>query len=272
VFAHAIDIASRFTFPFVTLRRDTAGRISTSVAAFIVVNDAGWVLTSGHVVDQILSDGVESPEPSGDGEPDGSSRIVERSEIWALPGFSATPARMVEARVNRLADLGLCRLEPFDSGAIGAFPVFRDPASPIAQGMSVCRLGFPFYDVEAVFDEKTQGFMLSSDAFPIPRFALDGIVARFNRRAAEDGSVSALFIETSTPGLRGQSGGPLVDVDGRVCGIQSYTSHLDLGFDAHYQIDSELVIERQFLNVGAATHVAEVHALLGEAGVAYSRG
>ena len=38
-------------------------------------------------------------------------------------------------------------------------------------------------------------------------------------------------IELSTPGLRGQSGGPLFDSDGIVYGMQSRTKHLHLGFD-----------------------------------------
>jgi hypothetical protein len=36
------------------------------------------------------------------------------------------------------------------------------------------------------------------------------------------------FIETSTPGLRGQSGGPLFDAKGEIWGIQSRTNFLEL--------------------------------------------
>ena len=138
--------------------------------------------------------------------------------------------------------------------------------------MSVCRLGFPFYDVPARYNEERDEFVLDDRAFPVPRFALDGIVARFNRRIAEDGVSSALYIETSTPGLRGQSGGPLLDTSGRVCGVQSHTTHVDLGFDAQYATQDGVVTERQFLNVGAATHVDEVRALLDSADVKYQVG
>jgi hypothetical protein len=105
-----------------------------------------------------------------------------------------------------------------------------------------------------------------------PRFALEGIVSRFQAVKVEGRETPATFIETSSPGLRGQSGGPLLDVAGRVCGVQSHTAHLDLGFDASYQRDGERVVERQFLNIGRASHVDGVLAFLDEHGVSHQTG
>ena len=45
-----------------------------------------------------------------------------------------------------------------------------------------------------------------------------------------------------------------------------------MGFDAGFQAGETMVTERQFLNVGAATHISEVVALLDEVGVAYELG
>ncbi|HYK55809.1 MAG TPA: hypothetical protein VEV15_04980, partial [Flavisolibacter sp.] len=39
----------------------------------------------------------------------------------------------------------------------------------------------------------------------------------------------------STPGLKGQSGGPLFNSDGLIFGMQSMTNHLHLGFDMNNQ-------------------------------------
>lgn len=270
MFSHAIDVASNFTNPFVGLRRRVNGEVFSTMGAFIVVNSDGWILTSGHILEDIPADGsvVDIPAHDDDGQ-----RVVAHSELWAVPGFMASQPSLVEAHINTVADLGLCRIEPFDRDSVAAYPIFRDnAAAPIEQGMSVCRLGFPFCEVAARYNEERDEFVLDDRAFPVPRFALDGIVARFNRRFAEDGAESALYIETSTPGLRGQSGGPLLDTSGRVCGVQSHTSHVDLGFDAQYATDDGLVIERQFLNVGAATHVDEARALLDSAGVSYRLG
>ena len=212
MFTEAIEVASKFTNPFVGLRRRANGEVFTTMGAFIAVNAEGWVLTSGHIIGEILSykDGADASAAD-------DTQVVSHSELWAMPGFMGTKPHLAEAHVNQVADLAVCRIEPFDADAIPAFPVFRDvSAAPIGQGMSVCRLGFPFCDVPATFNETRNEFALNERAFPVPRFALDGIVARFNRRFSEDGGSSALYIETSTPGLRGQSGGPLVDTQ-RAC-------------------------------------------------------
>lgn len=70
-------------------------------------------------------------------------------------------------------------------------------------------------------------------------------------------------IETSSPGLRGQSGGPVYDREGRVWGIQSRTIHIPLGFDPTIIIDGVSTVEHQFLNLGIATHARTVLLFLG---------
>jgi hypothetical protein len=277
VFETALDIANRYTFPFVGLTLRAPGVLDSTLAAFVALGRGGWVLTAGHVVDRLLTARRQSgtdiqagaTTEVGDALDPGpsASDILRHSEIWALPGFERTRPRLAEARVDRLRDLALVRLEPADAASASPAPVFRDAGvHPIRPGLGVCRLGFPFYEVKAEFDEEADSFRIAPKAFPVPRFALDGMVSRFRERSAGDGR-TATFIETSAPGLRGQSGGPLLDVQGRICGIQSHTVHLDLGFDARFERAGEEVVERQFLNVGAAIHVAEVAAFLDEHGV-----
>jgi S1-C subfamily serine protease len=270
MFTSAVRAASQFTFPYVGLRRRGCGHVYSTMGAFVVVNAQGWVLTSSHLVDEIMA--VEKEITAAE-QDSGDEACTDHAEIWAVPGFHSTRPQLAEATVRPLADLALVRLEPFDANVIMQFPKLRDvDAEPIEQGMSVCRLGYPFHDIAVDWSAERHEFALGKDAFPVPSFALDGIVARFHRVSSDAGLDPATFIETSTPGLRGQSGGPLLDVQGRVCGIQSHTTHLDLGFDAGFQSGETVVTERQFLNVGAATHASEVIALLEQVGVSYALG
>ena len=67
-------------------------------------------------------------------------------------------------------------------------------------------------------------------------------------------------IELSTPGLRGQSGGPLFDKDGIVCGMQSGTNHLHLGFDMknfEYKTNGRTikVTNQPFIHMGHYVHI-----------------
>lgn len=271
MFESAVSIANGFTFPYVGMRRRANGEVFSTVAAFVVLNEGGWILTSGHIIDEIVACDRHKERLAADGdEEDRESLVRDHSEIWALPGFEHSRPRLTYAKVNRAADIAVGRLEPFDPTVLGAQPVLRNASkNPLAQGASVCLVGFPFHKVAGVFSEADGRFDVASSAFPVPRFAIDGIVSRFRRRALQNGA-SGLFIETSSPGLRGQSGGPLLDVDGRIIGIQSHTEHLDLGFDASYSTaGGETIVERQFLNVGAATHVDEARSLLDAEKVEY---
>ena len=133
-------------------------------------------------------------------------------------------------------------------------------------GRSLCRLGFPFHAVGATFDEARGVFELEPGALPIPRFPNEGIMTRFMQAPDAGVPYPVSFIETSSPGLRGQSGGPLFDADGHVWGIQSRTNHVLLGFDPQIEVGGTTVTEHQFMNVGVATASETVLGLLGGLG------
>ena len=135
------------------------------------------------------------------------------------------------------------------------------------QGKYLCRLGYPFpefnnFKHDPIKDdiEWTAEGISASPAFPI-----DGIITRF----VGDTSGKISGIEMSTPGLRGQSGGPLFDVNGTVYGMQFATNHLHLGFDMK---EKEIVSDGKkskvsnypFLHVGRCIHVDEVKTFLTE--------
>lgn len=271
MFVRAVSMATQFTFPYVGLRRRASGQLDSTVGAFVLLNKEGWALTAAHVVDEILSAQRQVEQGAPGSNPDDA--CTHHVEVWAVPGFGSTRPMIAEAIVRGVADLAVVRLDPFDAECVGAFGVLRDETNgaPVAQGMSVCRFGYPFHAVAAGWDDAGSEFVIPEGAFPVASFALDGIISRFHRVIAEDGN-EATFIATSTPGLRGHSGGPLLDVEGRVCGIQSHTRHLDLGFEGYFSAGERVVAERQFLNVGAATHVSDVRRVLDEADIAYRAG
>ena len=136
----------------------------------------------------------------------------------------------------------------------------KDPAS-LRPGTSLCRLGFPFHALTAAWDDQTEQFQLPEGALPAPLFPIEGI---FTRGVRLESSPRPRFIETSSPGLQGQSGGPVFDTEGRLWGIQSRTRHLDLGFSPQLEAAGEQVIEHQFLNIGLAVHPAELLDLANE--------
>ena len=82
--------------------------------------------------------------------------------------------------------------------------------------------------------------------------------------------------ELSTPGLRGQSGGPAFDVDGRILGIQAATGHLDMNFDIEQDVlrsgKKKQVKDYAFLHVGKCIHIEIVKEFMNENGVVFQEG
>ena len=98
---------------------------------------------------------------------------------------------------------------------------------------------------------------------------MDGIVTR--HMVDETGNVS--MFETSTPGLRGQSGGPVFSPEGIVYGLQSMTKHIDLNFDVNASVrrgpNEKKVTFTPFINLGVEISSDKILEFLDENGVEY---
>ena len=84
-------------------------------------------------------------------------------------------------------------------------------------------------------------------------------------------------LELSTPGLRGQSGGPLFDINGIVCGMQSATNSLPLGFDQeNREIKVKGVAKKvndySFIHLGHCIHIDVIKEFMDANGVKYNVG
>jgi len=122
------------------------------------------------------------------------------------------------------------------------------------------------------YNESTGQFNLDAGTFPIPFFPIEGIYTRqVNVPTDKPQPYPTRFIETSSPGLRGHSGGPLVDRDGVVWGLQSQTHTLDLGFEGKVKRGGRGATENQFLNVGWATSADSIAGFLEHHGIAFQQ-
>ena len=100
-----------------------------------------------------------------------------------------------------------------------------------------------------------------------PRFPIEGMVTRF---MADENKLFG--IELSTPGLKGQSGGPLFNKNGIVYGMQSSTRHLHLGFDImnkEIMVNTtvKMVSDYSFIHLGQCIHVDIIKGFLKEKNV-----
>lgn len=284
MFRQAMAIARQFTLPVIISHRTANGKCSSGIASFVVINNDGWILTAGHVFQQFAELQTQRNEArqlevqkTAIQESDESSN-QKKKKLNMLPRLKPDHTvdcsawwggwKVKQAQVVQSADIALARLEGFDPSKIQGYPVFKDPKKDYEPGTSLCRLGFPFHTVTPTFDEAKKSFQLPREALPVPFFPIDGIFTR-TAEIVVDGPRKPPFpvkwIETSSPGLRGQSGGPIFDSQGSVWAIQVNTAHYPLGFNAKEQKSKDVV--PQFLNVGRGVHSETIIALLKDNGV-----
>jgi len=260
MFADACQKAVRYTRPIAISTRRHDGTLQTDVASMIIVNSNGWAITAGHVFDSFVKfqgddkkmkeveqinlqrqqkAGSPSPEIKIDG-----SLITNHSFWWAWDG-----ARFNNVYVNRQIDIAIGRIDNFDPSWVKEYPVFADP-DKMRVGTSLCRGGYPFINIKPDFNLQTM-------TFAIPKitekefYPTDGMLGHLTYRGKSiDGGYDMHYIETSTPGIKGQSGGPIFDSKGLVYGMQTLTEHRELGFHPTAELDGQKYIENQFMNIG----------------------
>jgi len=289
MFSQACEAAMQFTRPVVTSLRFLNGTVQSGPATYVVVNRDGWFITAAHIIEpSSVADqhkqkvnqyrqqvGSISANPTlGEREkrkkiakvPKNDAWITNYSFWWGIDGMTA------DALVYPGPDLAIGQLKPFDPSWIGQYPKFKNPAKlPI--GTSLCRLGFPFCESQCEFDEATNNFKVSPQLafFPIEGMFTRTVIIDLNHE--ENGKVvkteTVKFIETTSPGLRGHSGGPVFDRNGVVWGIQSRTTHFQLGFNPEVKTGNKTESFQQFLNAGWAVHPEVILTLLTQNGVKF---
>ena len=288
MFRKALSIAPRYTRPVVLSRKTVKGDCSSSIGAFVVVNDEGWIITAYHILEQLGTlttaakqatahkaqyDAIRNDKSLAPKDKKRrfsklkklpSDATDEVSAWWARDGVGITDAQGLKD-----VDLAVGRLEPFDPSWVDTYPTFKDPAKDFLVGTSLCKLGYPFHSIKPTWHEDKRAFVLPQGSLPLPMFPIEGIFARVVNVKIENNPppYPYKFIETSSPGLKGQSGGPILDTEGAIWAIQSHTAHFHLGFNPEVPGNKRGQREQQFLNVGRGVHVETILGFLRQIGI-----
>ncbi len=281
MFADACQKVMKYTHPVAISTRQYDGTLRTDVGTMIVVNPDGWVITAGHLFDsfvkfqsdmkkmeeinKINSGRVQSPgSPSSEIKID-KTMLTNHSFWWGWDNV-----RINNVFVNRQVDVAIGKLEPFNKDWVKEYPVFVDP-NHMRIGTSLCRAGYPFIDIKPEFLEDKKAFRIPkipADKFFYPT---EGIYTHMeNKGPSMDKSCEIRYIETSSVGLKGQSGGPIFDREGRIYGMQIITEHRAMGFHPTAELDGQKYIENLFMNIGVGIHTSTIIELLNHRNVRYT--
>ncbi len=274
MFANACEKAMKFTHPCVVSTRTVDGTLKSSVATYFFISKSGWVITAAHVFSQLQKFNydrehikeVNEKRQAADAAHMPCSMtmdpkwITNHSIWWGFDGI-----RESQIHLFLDADLAAVKLENVPPQFLQEVAVFGNP-DELRIGTSLCRIGFPFVDLEPKFENNN--FILDQGVRNLVPFPLDGIFTRGLLMKVND-QITIKQIETSSPGLKGQSGGPLFDTNGTVMGMQVRTQHMPLGFAPHIKDNGVDYVEHQFINTGVALHASVIMQKLISKGVPF---
>jgi hypothetical protein len=277
MFTQAIETAAKFTRAIHSISRYYGStRINPGTATLFLVNSDGWALTCGHVADQLKAEkalkrkaeAFKSELAARIGTQKEKKLLKElekkygysKSTLFELRNrFMSCVERGKELRVikHKEVDAALIRFQNYTRLLCDTFPIFPSDTSSLQPGKFLCRLGFPFPEfTNFEYDEEDdQITWTNTGRRDTPRFPIEGMITR----RLGKGKDNIFGFELSTPGLRGQSGGPAFDVDGKVWGMQFQTAHHDLNFDIDQKVIrkglEKRVTDIPFFHTGGCVHV-----------------
>ncbi|HNF71073.1 MAG TPA: trypsin-like peptidase domain-containing protein [Chitinophagaceae bacterium] len=286
MFQKAYSLAATYTQPLLIAMRHQSGRVDSGLGSFIYLNKDGWAMTAAHNFGPAF--GFQQHEQERKAYEERKAMILGSSSLsheekdiqlsalgpgqdWLthytfLPGGQHTP--ILENYIYNEHDLAFFRVDPKAVNQQVQFPKLVEPGI-ISPGISLCKLGYPFVEFQSSFNDTNGQFVLPQNLLPLPMFPMEGMYTRNFLKGYDGENREILFLETSSPGLKGQSGGPIFDRNGILFAVQSQNLTIHLGFTGVVQKNGVGVEENQFLNLGIGVHPKTMHALLQKQGINY---
>lgn len=280
MFTKSYSIAKEYTFPLIVSIRFFDKTIESGLGAFVVLNDEGWSMTAAHnfgvafAFNQHQQDQksymekiekINSNKQIKDQQRKILAKAIKPDSKWITDFSILLGGKSIQIQEHYIYgehDIAFFKIDKSVISGQKIFPKIVDPLK-LQPGKSLMKLGYPFVELKTIFNDVSKTFELPSDQLLIPFFPIEGIYTRnLIKGKTDDESMDIMYLETSSPGLKGQSGGPICDLDGNIYAIQSQNVTLPLGFKGKTEVKNKVIEENQFLNVGIGVHPKTIVELL----------
>lgn len=283
MFVKAIKDSASFTKQLRTIHRTYGSKeVHKSASTLMVINKEGWLLTAKHVAQNFqlantlnaryteykkdrmagtfTAEQLKEKYKYKTGMP-----IQLKNQFYNV--FKGTPSR-VQFITHETLDIALIHIEGGVEMLTHEYPLFSE--TEVEPGMMLCKLGYPFSEYTTLkYDELTDDIEFTQEGHHAsPYFPLEGMVTR-----KIGNQKKVIGFEMSTPGIKGQSGGPVFDEQGVVYGMQSATRSHDLDLRMKKQVMTQDGpadhASYAFLNVGIVISAKEIVQFMKDKDVSY---
>lgn len=250
MYKKAVKNNSKYLKPFVQgIKLYGSDEIQANVGTMLVINENGTLLTCKHIAEEIyktqmlLESYPNLLSTLATMNKNESKKFLKENKInndtavlsvihWM---FQIKEGANIQVILHPVLDLAIIKFEGITFKQEN-YPIFSKNLPE--QGQSVCKLGYAFPMVNIFeYNQKEQCIAFKENGnLELPLFPMDGIVTRHINLEIDNNRYDNVWFETSSPGFRGQSGGPIFGPDGVIYGIQSLTSHMDLNFDINANV------------------------------------
>ncbi len=256
MFKASIKQNSKFLVPYLQgIKLYNHDDVVSNVGTMMIINEDGTLLTCKHIAEEIINKSSD----------DRNLSLIH----WF---FEIKREESFHIIFHPVLDLAIIKFDNVKF-EIDTYPKFSTNLPE--QGQSVCKLGYAFPNID-FFEYNKDNNMISikeNASLELPLFPMDGIVTRHINLDTGTNIYNNVWFETSSPGLKGQSGGPIFGPDGLVYGIQSFTVHMDLDFNINKLLKNEKGIQElpvnSFMNLGVGISSVEIINFLEENNIQY---
>ncbi|MCQ2070259.1 MAG: serine protease [archaeon] len=288
MFSKAFEKAFKYTKPLIISTRTVDGTVKSEVGTYFFINREGYAITAGHFFDSFMKYQADQKSLKGLGNKSGDGKTIEMTKgnttdeyVIQEPHAKGDPkwitnhsfwfgvdgARLANVFVNRQLDIAVMKLDNVKEEFIGTVPVFGD-MDALKPGTTLCRMGFPLFTANTEFDLGKRAFRITN--LPLPMFTDDTVHSRNIIKGKSKDGYDLMYLETATPGLNGQDGGPLFDSEGRVYGMHVANETYVGAYSTHTRKGNEVSVQSHDKDVGMAVHGKVILKLLRDRKVDFS--
>lgn len=254
----------------------------TNMFSLFLINKDGWALTTKSVANNIILaenihnvyDKIKTELLANKVPPkkiykkykikDNDPVILKNVFLNTLDSWTG-----LKIYVHEYLDLALIKFENPEGFACSKFPVFAKH-NPV-QGEYLCRLGFPYPEFSAFrYDYGSKDLVLNRVIeYGLQVFPIDGMLTRY---VADEKKNLTLF-ELSNQAFIGHAGGPIINTNGEIVGIQMSMAYKDAYCDInanikrdHHELD---IKQYNFIPLSLCINVETIKEFLDKYNVEY---